>query len=179
MKVEVCKSQNGQTKGYTIVSILVMYGWPAGSLCTAGGAEVVTTNQVPRETEPRECPNLTQLQLEGWRIATSFLLQRMQPHKTGAVMQKEPVGEINPGFSGRTFFSKNTTTNRPFPAALCSSKQQHQQQPSGHHRQQVTNQSPVQSMHAKNVISITMEDTFTVITTMVQIIIELPGAMTK
>jgi hypothetical protein len=154
MKVKVYKSQNELTKCYTIFSIVVIYGWSAGSFCAAGGAGVVTANGVPTETEPRECPNLTQLQLEGQRIAALVKLQRLQPCKTGAVMQKEPVGEINPGLSGRTFFSKYTTIDRSFAAALCSSEQHisnnlHNNSNSLQDTtQQVTSQSSLSSVNA-------------------------------
>jgi hypothetical protein len=70
--------------------------------------------------------------------------------------------------------------DQSFTAALCTSKEQYQQQPSqqqssGHHIQPITNQTSGKSVQATNVNSNGMDNTFTVVITMQQVTNQSPG----
>jgi hypothetical protein len=84
---------------------------------------------------------------------------------------------VNPGSSGRTFFSSYTTPDRSFAAALRSSEQQHQQPSQQNHQQssghQVNKQTSLQSLQAKNVNSNVKDNMFIAFTMVQQIMAEL------
>jgi hypothetical protein len=100
--------------------------------------------------------------------------------------RRRKLRATTPGSAGRTFFSKYTTHDRTFTAALRSSDQQHRQQPSQQkpatvfrkntHRD--TNEIPGQSVQAKNV-NINATDMFLAVTAVQQIMTELCGAATE
>jgi hypothetical protein len=76
-------------------------------------------------------------------------LQRLQSRKTGITAQKEVAGE-NAGSGRRIFFLKFVRSDRSLAAALRSSDQQYQQQPSGKiatdfSKKKIRNRTPIKS----------------------------------
>jgi hypothetical protein len=125
-------------------------------------------------------------------IAACKTENRCTQHVTEAAIMQDrndnaegTCGRQNRGSQG-THSSQNTQHLIDLSLLLCSSEQQHQQQPSqyqqqfsGHHGQQVTNQISGQSVQAKNVNSNEMDDMFLAFTVVHQIMTELSGTVTE